>query len=132
MLTAYNAFVGYFTCAPDSFQLAYCCTWHRCQHWGLIVEWRNLVTGEKILFVIVGTRTQVLADSILKRLFFISFIKLLVPITINGSCSSCSSSIHPYLAKKALSTFSLRTESRRTFQLLRKLLCLTVSYWVEL
>ena len=31
---------------------------------GLIVEGRNLVTGEKNLLVIGGTRTQVFADSI--------------------------------------------------------------------
>ena len=29
---------------------------------GLIVEWRSLVTGEKNLLVIGGTRTQVFAD----------------------------------------------------------------------
>ena len=43
--------IGCFTCAPDSFELVY------------MVEWRNLITGEKIPLVVGGTRTQVLADS---------------------------------------------------------------------
>ena len=46
-----RAFIGCFTCAPDSFELVY---WgYQC--WGSIAEWRNLVTD--------GTQTQVLADS---------------------------------------------------------------------
>ena len=39
-------FVGCFTCAPDSFELVDWGTWHGC--WGLIVEWRNIVTGDKL------------------------------------------------------------------------------------
>ena len=42
-----------FTYTPDSIELV---------NWGSIVEWRNLVTGEKL--VVGGTRTHVLADSI--------------------------------------------------------------------
>ena len=32
---------------PDSLGLNDWGTWHRCQRWDLIVEWRNLVTGEE-------------------------------------------------------------------------------------
>ena len=42
------AFVACFTCTPDSIELVNWGTWHRCWRWGSIVEWRNLVTGEKL------------------------------------------------------------------------------------
>ena len=41
-------FFACFTCTPDRIELFYWCTWHRSQRWGLIIEWRNLFTGEKL------------------------------------------------------------------------------------
>ena len=46
--------VACFTCTPDSIQLVNWGTWHRCQRWGSIVEWRNLVTSEKLHWSQVG------------------------------------------------------------------------------
>ena len=37
-----------------AFKLDYQGTWHRCQHWGSIVEWRNFITGEKLHWQQVG------------------------------------------------------------------------------
>ena len=39
---------------PDSLRLDNWGTWHRCQLWDSIIEWRNLVTGEKIHWLQVG------------------------------------------------------------------------------
>ena len=41
-------FVACLTCTPDSIELVKWGTWHRCQHWDSIVEWRNLVAGDKL------------------------------------------------------------------------------------
>ena len=43
-----------FTCTPDSIELDNWGTWHRCQRWGSMVEWRNLFTGEKLHWSQVG------------------------------------------------------------------------------
>ena len=53
----------FFGCwVPYSFELVYWGTRHRSQHWGLIVEWRNLITGAKTSLVIGGTQIQVFAN----------------------------------------------------------------------
>ena len=41
--------------SPDSVELVYCDKWPRSQRWGLIVERRKLVIGEKVSLVIGGT-----------------------------------------------------------------------------
>ena len=55
----YHLFLLVFPAAPDSLRLDHWGTWHRCQHLNSIVEWRNLVTGEKL-----SKQIQVLADII--------------------------------------------------------------------
>ena len=52
-------FAGCFTCIPDSFELVNWGTWHRCKRWGMIVEWRNLVTGEKTPLVIRSPKNTI-------------------------------------------------------------------------
>ena len=44
----YTFFLLVLHATPNSFRLDNWSTWHRCQRWDSIVDWRSLITGENL------------------------------------------------------------------------------------